>query len=56
MPDADLISVVVPTRNEAAHVARFLEGIPPQVELVVADGGDDGTDALFRQLRPQRSS
>jgi glycosyltransferase involved in cell wall biosynthesis len=54
--DPDLISVVVPTRNEAAHVASFLEGIPPQVELVVADAGDDGTDALFQKLRPARTT
>lgn len=49
------VSVVVPTRNEAAHVAPFLAGIPPEVELVVADAGEDGTDAMFLQQRPART-
>ncbi len=49
-PAAFAASIVVPCRNEAAHIVRFLESVLAQelsgrsVEVVVADGlSDDGT-------------
>jgi len=48
MPDADGISVVVPTLNEAAVLARTLAAVPAGFrEVIVADGGSaDGTTAI----------
>jgi len=53
-----LVSIIVPCRNEAAHIDAFCadalrQALPPpwQLELIVADGGsDDGTLERLRQL------
>jgi glycosyltransferase involved in cell wall biosynthesis len=49
------VSVIIPTRNEARHVAAMLRPLPPQVELVVVDASDDGTDRRVEALRPART-
>ncbi|MCU0490831.1 MAG: glycosyltransferase [Chloroflexaceae bacterium] len=49
------ISVIIPTRNEAAVIGRFLAALPEAVELVVVDASSDATPELVRQLRPQRT-
>jgi len=49
------VSVVIPTRNEAQQVAAVLQALPPEVELVVVDASDDGTDRLVEALRPRRT-
>ena len=49
------VSVIIPTRNEAARVPAMLQGLPPAVELVVVDASDDGTDRLVEALRPERT-
>ena len=58
MAPARLVSVIVPCRNEAAHIAAFCasataQRLPPawSLEVVVADGrSDDGTRALLDAL------
>ena len=39
------LAVVMPARNEAAHIARALESLPPEVDMIVVvnDGSTDGT-------------
>ncbi len=49
------VSLILTTRNEAAHVPLFLEGVRAQTvrpaEIVVCDGGStDGTVARLREL------
>lgn len=55
--DCDLheVSVIVPTRNEKANIASFLASLHPDVELVVVDASDDGTDKLIKELRPRHT-
>jgi glycosyltransferase involved in cell wall biosynthesis len=49
------VSVVIPTRNEAHQVGAVLEALPAEVELVVVDASDDGTDRLIEAMRPRRT-
>lgn len=49
------VSVVIPTRNEAHNIRAFLSSLHPDVELIVVDAGNDGTDALITNLRPKRT-
>ena len=56
MDHEPLVSVVMPVRNEAAHLARALAAIDAQtypadrIELLVVDGGStDGTVAIVRR-------
>jgi rSAM/selenodomain-associated transferase 2 len=52
-PQPDLISIVIPTLNEAGSLSSTLDPLRnlPNLELVVADGGStDGTPELARQL------
>lgn len=48
----DTLSVVIPTRNEAALIGRFLAALPEWVELVVVDASDDETPAIIERTRP----
>jgi len=44
------LSVVIPTWNEAEHLAATLVGLPERAEVVVADGGSaDGTVEIARR-------
>lgn len=47
----DLVTVVLPTRNEAAQIGRFLAALPPAVPLIVVDSSSDATPDLIAQLR-----
>ncbi|HEY7063196.1 MAG TPA: glycosyltransferase [Chloroflexota bacterium] len=49
------LSVVVPTRDEAANLPRLLASLPDAVELVLSDASADGTGHLARRLRPART-
>ncbi|QIK38840.1 glycosyltransferase [Caldichromatium japonicum] len=51
----DTLSVVIPTRNEAALMDRFLRSLPDEVELVVVDASDDETPALIERIRPHNT-
>lgn len=46
------VTVIVPTRNEAANIGRFLASIPNGVPLIVVDKSDDETPHLVQRLRP----
>lgn len=54
-PLTDRVSVIIPTRNEAARIGAFLASLPPEVELVVVDASDDTTPDLIHALRPERT-
>jgi glycosyltransferase involved in cell wall biosynthesis len=49
------ISVIVPTRNEARNIPRFLASTPPDVELIVCDASTDETPELVYKLRPGKT-
>lgn len=51
----DGLSVIVPTRNEAALIGAFLAGLPERLELVVVDASDDDTPAIIEHLRPHNT-
>lgn len=52
-PQRPRVSVVVPTRNEAANLPTVLARIPDEHEVVVVDGGSiDGTVDVVRRVRP----
>lgn len=51
----DLVTVVLPTKNEARNIGRFLASLPPQVNLVVVDSSDDNTAELVRRLRSEKT-
>ena len=47
------ITVVVPTKNEAENIERFLNSLPPTLELVVVDSSDDHTPHIVEAQRPR---
>lgn len=51
----DTLSVVVPTRNEAALIGHFLAALPSAVELVVVDASDDDTPFIIERTRPHNT-
>jgi GT2 family glycosyltransferase len=52
--DLDL-TVVVPTRNEAANIAVFLRSVPESVAMIVIDKSDDATREIIRAIRPRNT-
>jgi glycosyltransferase involved in cell wall biosynthesis len=50
------LTVIVPTRNEAANVEAFLSSIPETVELIVVDKSTDGTADIVRSRRPRHTT
>lgn len=51
----DRLSIVIPTRNEAAVIGTFLAALPDDVELVVVDASDDATPDIVRAARPRNT-
>jgi glycosyltransferase involved in cell wall biosynthesis len=51
---ADL-TLILPTRNEARNIARFLESVPAELQLIVIDDSRDETPILIETLRPERT-
>jgi len=54
-PDAPLISIILPARNEAAHIERCVRSLLaqsyPQLEVIVVDdGSSDATPAILARL------
>ena len=49
-PSTD-ITVIVPTRNEAANIARFLSSVPADIAVVVVDKSTDRTREIARRVR-----
>lgn len=49
------LTIVVPTRNEAANIETFLASVPPEAELIVVDNSDDDTVEIVRRRRPCRT-
>lgn len=45
------VSVIIPTRNEAAVIGAFLANLPQDIELIVVDASDDETPALIERIR-----
>ncbi|HEX8384997.1 MAG TPA: glycosyltransferase family 2 protein [Rubricoccaceae bacterium] len=50
------LTVVVPTKNEAANVGPFLASLDPRVALVVVDASTDDTRVRIAALRPERTA
>ncbi len=46
------LTVIVPTKDEAANIGPFLDSIDPAVGLVVVDASDDDTREIIRARRP----
>lgn len=49
------VTVIVPTRNEAANIATFLASVPNEVHLVVVDSSEDDTAKIITEARPNRT-
>lgn len=47
------VTVVVPTKNEARNIGRFLASVPAPVQVVVVDDSDDDTPQRIVAARPQ---
>jgi glycosyltransferase involved in cell wall biosynthesis len=48
-----LVSVVIPTLNEAKNLPYVLPQIPQEYEVIIVDGGsEDGSTAVAAELRP----
>ncbi len=43
------LTLIVPTKNEAHNIQRFLEAIPPEVSILIVDASSDGTDDIVRR-------
>ncbi len=53
--DLRAVSVIIPTRNERRNIGAFLASLHPEVELIVVDASNDGTDEVILRLRPERT-
>jgi hypothetical protein len=51
MPSLTDVTVIVPTRNEAANIARCLCSLPEVIPLIVVDKSSDATRELVRRIR-----
>ena len=49
------LTLIVPTKNEARNIERFLEPIPDDIQLIVVDAGADGTCDIIRRKRRSRT-
>jgi glycosyltransferase involved in cell wall biosynthesis len=49
------ITLILPTRDEAHNIGRFLESIPAELQLIVVDASRDETPDLIETLRPERT-
>jgi glycosyltransferase involved in cell wall biosynthesis len=56
MRSLEQLTIVVPTRNEAANIEAFLDSIPETAELIVVDKSTDDTAEIVRQRRPQHTT
>lgn len=54
--DLNDITVVLPTRDEAANIGPFLWSLDPSVWLIVVDASEDETPALVTEQRPDRTT
>jgi glycosyltransferase involved in cell wall biosynthesis len=52
----DLITIVVPTRNEAKNLPSFLNSLPPEAALIVVNHSTDATRTVCETVRPRNSS
>jgi glycosyltransferase involved in cell wall biosynthesis len=50
------LTIIVPTRNEAANIESFLSSIPDATELIVVDKSTDGTAEIVRRRRPRHTT
>jgi glycosyltransferase involved in cell wall biosynthesis len=50
------VTIIVPTRNEAANIPAFLASIPAEPELIVVDKSIDGTPDVVRERRPRHTT
>jgi glycosyltransferase involved in cell wall biosynthesis len=50
------LTIVVPTKNEAHNIGRFLAGIPQGVNLIVVDASEDATPDLVLTTRPHKTN
>ena len=55
MPSLADVTVIVPTRNEANNISRFLASLPSELALVVVDDSADATPSIVRRERPCRT-
>lgn len=46
------LTIIVPTKNEAHNIGRFLQSVPRNVKLIVVDSSTDGTAGRALSLRP----
>ncbi|GIW02250.1 glycosyltransferase family 2 protein [Roseiflexus sp.] len=51
----DTLSVIIPTRNEAPLIGRFLAALPASMELIVVDASNDETPAIIERARPHNT-
>jgi glycosyltransferase involved in cell wall biosynthesis len=49
------VTLIVPTRNEAVNIERFLESLPAALALVIVDASDDGTVDIVAARRPEHT-
>jgi glycosyltransferase involved in cell wall biosynthesis len=56
MQALDQLTIIVPTRNEAANIEAFLSSIPESTKLIVVDKSTDGTAELVRRRRPRHTA
>jgi hypothetical protein len=54
--DLEDVTVILPTRDEAANIGPFMWSLDPRVWLVVVDASEDETPALISEQRPERTT
>ncbi|MEL7158955.1 MAG: glycosyltransferase [Actinomycetota bacterium] len=56
MITAQDLTVVLPTRNEAANIGTFLASLPEELRLIVIDSSTDDTPRRIAELRPSHTT
>ena len=44
------VTLIVPTKNEARNIGRFLAAVPPGLQVIIVDASTDGTCRIIRQM------
>jgi glycosyltransferase involved in cell wall biosynthesis len=48
------LTLIVPTKNEAFNIRRFMASIPESVTTIIVDASTDGTDEIIEKMNRKK--
>ncbi|MEM7008940.1 MAG: glycosyltransferase [Thermodesulfobacteriota bacterium] len=56
MKNIEEFTIILPTRNEAHNIGKFLKSIPEEIKLIVVDSSEDETAEIIAEQRALNTS